>query len=316
LGAFAQVQEQIDSQVARLVEADGGRRNDAGSQIYTHFSKTGEKLKGRTLRTIFAATESFATALETYAGANTDAPAKQAAGAIRRFEEILDTFSTSRASTDAVVVLSSASRLQAMLATVKTGLEDIVWRFEPEPIGDDEDALTLTLEGDHTLSAIAEKLAALDAICDMVVKALEPHGLTVSFRAQRVESGSPLLIAVVALKIGVTALKQLLTAVIGYWYRNYTAEGQLKHSLPATIAALKDAVKLRNLLSKEGIDVAGTDDALAEQTEQLVQKIGILAGFEKQIKVDDDAYTSVASEGGWFLPHEVAPRLTHEGNRE
>jgi hypothetical protein len=116
----------------------------------------------------------------------------------------------------------------------------------------------------------------------------------------------------VAEKLGITAMRKILNAGVQFLYRTYTTEGQLKHGVPAATAAMKDVMKLRNLLEKEGIDVAGMDEALAENGEQLVRNIGKLVGVKQRIKIDDTVYVRTDSGETTALPYTQQPKLGYD----
>lgn len=250
---YSKVQQQVDDLIGRFAEGGNDRRVEAGNGIHSIFGNASKHLKGHTLRTIFPAATAVINALENYGGPAPESIALKIAADIRRFEEILDTFGTSHSIQDAVIVARTASQLLMRLSLMKDGLHDIVQKLEPAPLSEDEDSIVLVLE-QHKLAEIAETLQALQEICAALELVFLQTGTVIVYRVRKIETDC-LSIELVAKRLGIAAIRKILSAGVQFLYRNYTTEGQLKHAVPATAAAMKDAMKLRNLLEKEGIDV-------------------------------------------------------------
>jgi len=166
-------------------------------------------------------------------------------------------------------------------------LKDTLARLAPAALADGEDVVQVRLDGEFSLRQMADKLSAFDDICEAVRGILLGFQLEVDFRVLKVESGS-LDISVVAQKLGIVALRRVLAGGVDFLYRNHTNEGRLRYGTRGATSALKEVVKLRHALAKEGVDVEGIDEALAKQTELLVNRIGTLSCLDAKISVDGE----------------------------
>jgi hypothetical protein len=286
LSAFATNQREVDDQQLILAEGNQEKRTQAVNNIHSKYASATKNLSGKSMRTIFRSAEQLIKALETYGGS---VAAQEIVGHVRRFDELLDTFSTSHSIRDGALLMRIAEQLLSRLKAMQEDLTQFANQLDPDLIAAGEDVAIIGLVGEYTLRQVAEKLMAMDDICDVVTEVLDPYDIPANFRVRKIESGS-LSIEVIAQKLGIIALKRVLKGGVGYIYRNHTREGQLRFGIRDTSAALKDAVKLRQALAKEGVKVDGIDEALARQAERLVNRIGELAGFEDEVRLDDSVY--------------------------
>ena len=314
LSAFAEAQRQVDDQQLIMAEGKQDRRTEAVNNIHSMYAGASKFLAGKSMRTIFRAAEQLIKALETWGGS---VAAEEIAEQVRRFDELLDTFSTSHSIRDGARLMRLGEQLRSRLTAMQQDLAQFANQLDPELIAPGDDVAVIGLFGEYSLREVAEKLMAMDDICDVVTDVLQPYDIQPNFRVRKIETGS-LSIEVIAQRLGIIALKRVLKGGVDYWYRNHTREGQLRYGVKDTSAALKDMVKLRRELAKEGVDVKGIDEALAEQSERLVAKIGKLAGLERVVRVDDEMHYKLDQSIPIALP---APkpqprRLGHDPSKD
>jgi hypothetical protein len=314
LDAFAKVQRQVDELQLVLAEGKQDRRAEAVNNIHSLYANATKNLVGRSMRIIFRASERLISALESHGGS---VAAQEITDRVRRFDELLDKLSTSHSIREGALVMRLAEQLLSRLKAMQEDLAQFVDRLDPEVIEPGEDVAVIGLSGQYTLREVAAKLMAMDEICDVVTEVLEPYDIQTDFRVRKIETGS-LSIEIIAQRLGIIALKRVLKGGVDYIYRNHTREGQLRHGVRDASAALKDAVKLRHALAKEGVKVDGIDEALARQTERLVNTIGELAGLEGEVRLDDKVHLRLDQPISVVLPHTTREprRLGHEPQEE
>lgn len=289
LGVFATAQQDADDQLLKIADGRQDRRNEAINSIHGAYASATRHLSGRSMRAVFRASEQLIGALGNFGGS---VAAEEIAEQVRRFDEMLDQFSTTHAIHDGARVMRMAERLLSRLTAMRQDLRQFADQLDPEVIAPGEDVAVIELFGEYTLREIAEKLMAMDDICDLITEVVEPYDIPTDFRLRKIETGS-LSIEVMAQRLGIIALKRVLKGGVDYWYRNHTREGQLRFGVKDSSAALRDAVKLRNALAKEGVKVDGIDEALARQTERLVNRIGKLAGRADEVRLDDQVHGQI-----------------------
>lgn len=314
LGAFAEAQQQVDDQQLIIAEGKQDRRAEAINNIHSMYASATKYLSGRSMRTIFRAAEQLIKALETWGGS---VAAEEIAMQVRRFDELLDMYSTSHSIREGALLMRIGQQLLSRLTAMQQDLAQFADQLDPEVIAPGDDVAVVGLFGEYTLREVAEKLMAMDDICDVVTEVLEPYKIRPHFRVRKIETGS-LSIEVIAQRLGIIALKRVLKGGVDYWYRNHTREGQLRYGVKDASVALKDMVKLRRELSKEGVDVKGIDEALAQQSERLVNRIGKLAGLEYMVRVDDEVHYKVDQTMPIAMPAPTPQprRLGHDPSKD
>lgn len=310
LETFAKAQHEADDQQFVFAEGKPERRAEASSNIHRMYAISTKHLGGRSLRTIFRASERLMGALEAFGGS---VAAQEISEQVLRFDELLDQFSSSHSIGDGARLMRMAERLLTRLKAMQQDLAQFADQLDPEVIAPGEDIAVFGLFDEYTLREVAEKLIAMDDICKTVSEVLEQYDIPTDFRVRKIETGS-LSIEIIAQRLGIIALKRVLKGGVDYWYRNHTREGQLRFGVRDTNAALKDAVKLRNALAKEGVKVDGIDEALARQTARLVNRIGELAGFADEVRLDDHIHVRVETPRTLKLPQSTPEprRLGHD----
>lgn len=314
LNAFATAQRQVDEQQLVLAEGKQERRAEAVNSIHTMYAGATQNLGGRSMRKIFRASERLISALESYGGS---VAAREIADQVRRFDELLDAFSTSHSMRDGALIMRIAEQLLSRLNAMQQDLAQFADQLDPDVIPPGDDVAIIGLSGQYTLLEVAAKLMAMNDICDVVTEVLESYDIRTDFRVRKIETGS-LSIEVIAQRLGIIALKRVLKGGVDYIYRNHTREGQLRYGVRDVSAALKDAVKLRHVLAKEGVNVDGIDEALAKQAERLVNRIGELAGLEDEVRLDDKVHLRFHEPISFELPQPSPEprRLGHEPQRD
>lgn len=292
----------------------GNNLNESAANVHANFAGTYQCLQGISLRIVYRQGEQLLTELAALdLDADRDDPI-QISAAIQSFLALIDSYSISRSATEATDLVRQASVIRARVAQTKTVFASLLSKLDPEPVPDDFESIVVLMDGNYELPDIVEVLNAVNEICTRISEVFASCGFEVTFRVRKVETGS-LSWELFAQKIGIHALKQLLSRGLDYWYRNHTPEGLLKHQVPIHAASIREAMKIRNLLDKEGIDTERLDEALAEQAEFLVERIGIIARKAHGVRLDGHPVTS-------RLPRELplsaatgAPRLGHDGDR-
>ena len=289
LSELAATHAVIDAQIPAFLQ-NSDRWNAPASQIHTQLASAARTLQGKSLRQIFAAAELMADALQVFEAGFPMPPDAPLSTAVKDFAALLDTFSTSHSAEHGASLIEKGSRLSANLTRYISAQEGTVERLYPEPIGDEDDTLTLVLYEAHSLAEIADKLLTLQDICTFLEKALrQSDDLDVSFRVRKIETDC-LSVELLAQKIGIAALKRLLSAGAQYVYRNYTTEGKLKYGVPLAVDALSKMVKLSATLKKAGIDSVKIDEQITQNSTFLAEKVGKLIGH-KEVRVDGDSYS-------------------------
>lgn len=292
----------------------GSNINEYAAQVHANFAATHQCLQGISLRIVYKQGELLLSDLAALdLGADHEDPI-QVSAAIQSFLTLIDSYSISRAVAEAIDLVRQASMLRARIAQTKTVFKSLLLKLDPEPVPDGFESVVVLMDGSYELADIVETLHAVNEICTRIAEVFASCGLDVTFKVRKIETGS-LSWELFAQKIGIHALKQLLSRGLDYWYRNHTPEGLLKHQVPLHAASIKEAMKIRNLLGKEGIDTDRLDEALAEQAEFLVERIGIIAKKAHGVRLDGHPVTSrVLRE----LPVPAAtsvPRLGHDADR-
>lgn len=310
--SFAEAQKKVNEAVLTFTEGQEKHLHAAG-EVHRIFASCTQYLSGKSLRNVFLSSRRLTEALHAY---EDSIGATEIVGLIHRFDEILDSLGTSHSIWDGALILSAADELLTRLSAMQSDLTDLVSKLDPGFVAYDEDVVHISLVGQYSLREIGDKLIALDDICQVMSSVLLQFQIYAAYRVRKIETGS-LSIEVVAEKIGILALKRVLVGGIDFIHRNYTNEGRLRHGVPATTAALKDAMKLRNALAKEGLNVDGIDDALASRTEQLVERIGVLSGFDREVRVNGQQHARTDEQpyigNSYALPNaQPASRLGHD----
>ncbi len=298
LEAFAQTQQVVEQNLRLFASGESAKHQAAVNAIHGTFGAARAKLTGRSLRKVFQSSKVVVDALRMFGGRVGGA---EVIRLIEEFDEHLDTFGTSHSIADGARILELAAHLQRRLYSLQGDLEDFLSRLEPTPILDGDDVALVELDGQYSLMDVATKLAALDEICRMVADLLGQFGVVANYRVRKIETGS-LSIEIIAERVGIAALKRVLSGAVDFFYRNYTKEGQLRHGVRDAAAALKDAVKLRAALAKEGVNVEGIDEALSLQAERLVIRIGALSGLEGAVRINDVAHIRDTDTAPLALP--------------
>jgi len=303
--------QNIQAFVSRI--GHGGNLNESAANVHGNFAATQQCLQGISLRIVFKEGEQLLASLAEFDDAEHEDPL-QLGAAIQRFLALVDGYSVSRAAAEATDLVRQASVLRVCIAQTKMVFASSLAKLDLEPVPDGFETIVVIMDGNYELGDIVETLHAVNEICVRIAEVFASFGVEVEFKVRKVETGS-LSWELVAQKIGIHALKQLLSRGLDYWYRNHTPEGLLKHQVPLHAASIKEAMKIRNLLDKEGIDTAHLDEALAEQAEFLVERIGIIARRAHGIRLDGYPMTSRVLRG---LPDQAitsVPRLGHGVDR-
>ncbi len=301
--------QNIQAFVARV--GMGSNINESAAQVHASFVGTHQCLQGIALRIVYKQGEQLLSelaALELDAGHEDPI---QVSAAIQGFLTLIDSYSTSRALAEGVELARQASTLRARIDQTLVVLTNFLSKLDPEPIPDGFDSVVVMMGGSYELADIVEILQAVDDICAQMAEVFASCGLEVSFKVRKIETGS-LSWELFAQKVGIHALKQLLSRGLDFWYRNYTTEGLLKHRVPLHAASIKEAMKIRNLLEKEGIDTDRLDQLLAEQAEFFVQRIGVIATKAHGVRLDGEPVTSRVLPELDIPMATGAPRLGHD----
>lgn len=283
LQTLAGIQQSVDAWVLQFAMPTD-RTTGVPGNIHSAFASTRQALTGRSVKRVFRAAGQLAGAL-----VSEDQDATRAlvdvADMIERFEERLDAFASSHSNDEAAALIKLADKLMARLAALEQDVKAVAAQLAPIPPDDGDEVLRLRIDGEFGLREMSVMLQAFDDICEILREALLERNREVRFRVLKVESGS-FEISVIAERLGIAALRRLLRNGIDFWYRNYTREGRLKHGVQDTKVALTEALKLRNAMAKEGMDVEGIDEALVKHAEDLVHRIGALSTLGTGISVD------------------------------
>lgn len=304
--------QNIQAFVSRI--GAGGNVNEPAANVHANFAATHQCLQGISLRIVYKQGEQL---LADLAALDLDADHEeqiQISAAIQSFLTLVDSYGISRAVPEAIDLVRQASVLRSRIAQTKAVFRSLLSELEPEPVPDGFESIVVLMDGSYELADIVETLHAVNEICTRIAGVFASSGLEVTFKVRKIETGS-LSWELFAQKIGIHALKQLLSRGLDYWYRNHTPEGLLKHQVPLHAASLKEAMRIRNLLDKEGIDTDHLDEALAEQAEFLVERIGIIARKAHGVRLDGHPVTTRVQRE---LPVPAAtsvPRLGHDIDR-
>lgn len=299
----------IQAFVGRI--AIGSNINEAAGNIHANFVGIHECLQGISLRIVFRQGEQLLSALAEV-GFDAENEALTLLGtSIQGFLERVDRYSTSRASAEAFDVVLHVADLRSRIAQTKAVIASMLLALEPAPAEEGFDSILVVMDGGYELVDIAETLSALDELCRRLTEVYQSCGLAATFSVRKIETGS-LSWELVGERLGIFALKQLFSKGVDFWHRNRTIEGQLKYQVPLHANAIREAMKIRQLLDKEGIDTTRLDEALAEQAEFMVERIGIIARKAHDVNLDGRSLTPRAPYRLAAPTSASQPRLRHD----
>lgn len=290
LGLLTERQRLVDDQVARMGPAAGNALNDAATQIHSVYVHAHQAMQGLSLRIVYKQIEEVAKAFAAYEGSAPNDASVEMASELHSFAASIDNYSTSHSPKDAVEVLKNAASLQRRLEQSRRVMTGMLQKLDPaKPVPEGYGVLTVVIQGNQDLHGIIDVLQSLQELLALLERIFKELGIEVEFSLHKLETGS-LSWEVFAQKVGIAALKHLMIKGVEIWQHSSTIEGQLKHQIPLHANAIKEALKVRNLLKREGFDVEGLDDSISQQAEFLVQRIGKITGGGQRVRVDGQAF--------------------------
>ena len=239
------------------------------------------------MRSFFKALERTTEAIGLYASSNVNnvTIANLLREHLEQFSIKFEAFLSDQSIVKALPVLRSAAPLLIELETLRLTLTSTVAQLtNAATLQSDEEVFSIFFPEKHSLDELAAKLKALQAIFDLVASLIESPA-TESNRILRLEYGSflaELAISRTILKIA----RPWITSIANFYYRTRTVEGSLDATTTASKAAIKQAIEVRQLLLKAGIDTNKMDDELEKAGIAMAKNVAALIGNQIRFKVD------------------------------
>lgn len=278
--------------------AEGGAKiNEFASHLHNTVSGIRSILDGipvhEFFRSVDSASHAFVSFMEGESHVRTGA--QTIAVRIGAFSGLFDQFVRIQTPKNAMPVLREAHALKIELDAFLRGLHAAVDGFAWD-LGSAEDSIVLTLLGEYSIAAIAEKLAALHAICLQIEYVLEDSGEDANFRVLRIETGS-ISLSLAAGALAIAMLRRFIVSAVQFSYRNFTREGKLRYGVIDEMKALEELIKLRVKLDKAGINTDEMNKRLESAGSAIAQNLAVLLFKENHVQIDGDDYENPPDEG-------------------
>lgn len=290
------------------IAAGGHGLNTAAGNAYNHLASARQVLPQIPSRAFFRALDRIASAIRKYASSNSNnaATVDSIYERLEEFSRNFEAFLNDQSGVKAVPVLRSATPLLVELETLRRTLASTVAQLTNSALlQGDEEVFSILFPDDQSLDEIAVKLKSLQEIFDLVARLIK-HPAVDSARILRLEYGSFLAELAVSKSI-LKIARPWITGLAGFFYRTRTLEGSLDSTTTASKAAIKQALDVRQLLQKAGINTEEMDNALEEAGIAMAKNVAALIGNQIRFKVDDVEFH--ATRADLQLANRIAQQL-------
>jgi hypothetical protein len=311
LTRFAEVEEQI-VQFLDKAAAGGQEATAVGGPLHGLLANARQVLPQLPSRGVYKAIDRAVEALRTYASYAPDSrtEATKLVERLEKFTEVYEAYLGDQSAKRAVSVLRLAPAVLTELLAFRTTLAGIRREVGTSMLlADDEEMFSVFFPGEQSLEDAAQRLQALSEIFNLVGELVLPKHPPPYARVLRIEFGSMLVDLAIVRSIAKIA-GPWVKAIAGFLYRNWTIEGAIGTAPSAARAAIKDAVDVRKLLQKEGINTSGMDAQISIAAEQMGVHVAHLIRNQHRFKVgeeDFDVSRSVLESIEYSEPPKLPP---------
>jgi hypothetical protein len=311
LTRFAEAEEQMVQFLDRAA-AGGQEATAVGAQLHGLLASARQVLPQLPSRGVYKAIDRAVEALRTFARYAPDVrtEATKLVERLEQFTEVYEAYLGDQSAKRALPVLRMAPPVLTEFLTFRTTLAGIRREVSTSMLlADDEEIFSVFFPGDQSLEDAAHRLQALSEIFSIVGALVLPKHPPPYARVLRIEFGSMLVDLAIVRSVAKIAGPWVKT-IAGFLYRNWTIEGAIGTAPASAKAAIKDAVDVRKLLQKEGINTSGMDAQISIAAEQMGVHVAHLIRNQHRFKVgeeDFDAGRSVAPSLEYSEPTKLPP---------
>ena len=272
--------------------ATGGQGlNTAAGNTHAHFASARQAIPQISSRSFFRALDRAVAAVGKYASLNNKYSEITASihEHLEDFSINYEAFISDQSAVRALPVLRSATPLLIELETMRrvlTSTVALITNFGT--LSEEEEIFSIFFPDEQTMDEIAAKLNALQAIFNLVAS-LTNSQHTSTVRLLRLEYGSflaELAVSRAILKIA----RPWISGLAGFFYRTRTVEGNLDAGTTASRVAIKQALDVRQLFQKAGIDTTDMDAQLEEAGTAMARNVATLIGNQVRFTVDGEDF--------------------------
>jgi hypothetical protein len=309
LTRFAEAEEQVVQFLDRAA-AGGQEATAVGGQLNALLANARQVLPQLPSRGVYKAIDRAVEALRTYASYAPDvrAEATKLVEQLEKFTEVYEAYLGDQSAKRAVPVLRLAPAVLTEFLTFRTTLDGIRREVSTSMLlANDEEIFSVFFPGEQSLEDVAQRLQALSEIFNLVGALVLPEHTPPYARVLRIEFGS-LLVELAIVRVVAKIAGPWVKAVASFLYRQWTVEGAIGAAPSAAKAAIKDAVDVRKLLQKEGINTSGMDAQISIAAEQMGEHVAHLIRNQHRFKVGQEDFDANRS-GPASIAYSEPPKL-------
>ena len=200
--------------------------------------------------------------------------------AYEKFIDSYSSYSTLHLVNTGTLLLHSLLSLQEVCNLMLESLED---HYHSE---NSDGYLSILLDSDHTYEDFVIKLEALYSLYSEACRLLSVSESDFPLRIIKVESGS-IFIKVFGNSKVIELISSLIKDATSFLYRTKTTEGKIT-SIPKSVEAIEEVLKLREKLHQQGIEVPGLDEEIAKSSVVVASKLSKLLEGESLVKLNGE----------------------------
>lgn len=272
------------------VATGGNALNQAAGNAHNHFASARRVLPQISSRKLFNAIDRVVSASQSFGAGSADGGQFIAPllADIDQFSSLFESFLSEQSGVNAVPLLPCASSLLNQLETVRRALSFAAKQLEGAIVlADDEEAITLYFPGEQSLAELGERIVALHEVFAIVARLL---GVESAARVLRLQYGS-LLAELAVAKSVLNVARPWISGLVSFLYRTRTVEGSLSSGTAASKDAIKQAVDIRQLLKKAGLDTSKMDAEIEQAGAAMAKNVALLVGNQLRFRVDEQDFT-------------------------